>query len=165
MHSIICRLSASSAIAASETVFNDRMVLSAFARVGLSLDGDQSERNSPLTSDALCRHSLRMARCGRFDLLGCWLLRVSRLHRGSVRHVARESLSKTALVVRIDLRIIASARHCYISPNGDSRVFLLPARRHMHGTRMAFVPAAMAGHCIAVVEMRIFFDVECDRPA
>ena len=87
-------------------------------------------------------------------------------HRGSVRHVARELLGKMGFVVGVDLRIVAAPRHRHIRQAAIHELFSCLLRVHVHEHAVGGLSlAAVARHCIAVVEMRILFDVERDAPA
>jgi len=83
-----------------------------------------------------------------------------------VRHVARELLGKMALVVRIDLRIIASARHWHIRQPTIHEFFSCLLRIHVNGHVVdGLTLAALARYCVSVGEMRVVFDVERDGAA
>jgi hypothetical protein len=80
----------------------------------VTLDGRESGGNRTLSADAVAfclRVFLHLAPCERrLDLTrwgyGC----TARFHRRSVRNVARQLLGKLALVVRVELRIVAAPR-------------------------------------------------------
>jgi hypothetical protein len=90
----------------------------------------------------------------------------ARLDCGSVRHVARELLGKLAFVVCVDLGIVTSARYRHIRQPAIHELFSCLLRVHVNKHAVGGLTlAAVARYCIAVVEMRILFDVECDGPA
>ena len=91
---------------------------------------------------------------------------MSRLDRGSAGYVARELLGKTAFVVCIDLRVKSSPRHGHIRQPAIDELFSCLVRVHVNKHAVGGLTlAAVTRHCVAVVEMGIFFDVECDGPA
>jgi len=91
---------------------------------------------------------------------------MARFHCRSVGHVARELLGKLVFVVCVDLGIVASAGHRHIRQAAMHEFFSRLLSIHMHEHAVGGLSlAAVARHCIAVVEMRILFDVEYDGPA
>jgi hypothetical protein len=65
-------------------------------------------------------------------------------------------------VVRVDLRVIASPRQGHIRQTPIHEFFSGLLGVHPVG---GLSLAAVARYCIAVVEMWILFDVECNSPA
>ena len=83
-----------------------------------------------------------------------------------MRYVSRELPGKLAFVVCVDLGIAASARHRHICQTPIHQFFSCLLSVHMDEYPVGGLSlAAVARHCIAVVEMRILFDVECDCAA
>src|SRR5271170_4758797 len=69
-------------------------------------------------------------------------------------------------VVGIELRVVTSPRHRNIRQPAVDEFFSCLFRGHVNKYAVGGLPlAAVACYCIAVVEMRILFDVECDGAA
>jgi hypothetical protein len=83
-----------------------------------------------------------------------------------VRHVAPELLGKLTFVVCVNLGIVAPPRHGHIRQPAIHQFFASLLCVYVNEYAVGGLSlAAVARHSIAVVEMPILFDVECDGPA
>ena len=98
------------------------------------------------------------------DLLRRWLLLLARNGR-ALRHVAAEIACQFAFVVGIDLGVILPARDGHVSHAAiDQLLAFLRVHVDQHALS-SLALAAVAGHCVTVIEMRMLADIERDLAA
>src|ERR1035437_1591963 len=91
-----------------------------------------------------------------------WLL----LNRGRMGHVARESLAESRGIVCINLRVIASTRDSDIGHAAVEQILGAQLGVHVNQDAVGSLSlAGVAGHGIAMVEMRMFVRIEFDCAA
>src|SRR5713226_2190489 len=93
----------------------------------------------------------------RLYLLRHWLL----LNRGRMGHVAAEFLPQCRYIVRINLRVIASTRDRDIGHAAVEQILGAQFGVHVNQDTVGSLSlAGVAGHCIAMVEMRMLVRIE-----
>ena len=86
------------------------------------------------------------------------------LNRGETRDVATEFLSQNGCIARINLRAIASARDRYIGHADIEQTLSAQLSVHMNLDPVCCLSlAGVAGHCIAMIQMRMLARVELDH--
>lgn len=97
---------------------------------------------------------------------GHWLallryrFRLLTLNPRTLRHVAAQIARQFASVIGVDLGVILPARDGHVSPFGYSPVArLAPCHVDQHALG-GLALAAVAGHCVPVIEMRMLADIE-----
>src|SRR5208337_3289180 len=95
-------------------------------------------------------------------LLRHWFL----LNRGGMGHVAAEFLPQRRYIVRVNLRVIASTRDRDIGHAAVEQILSSQLGVHVNQDTVGSLSlAGVAGHCIAMVEMRMLARIEFDRAA
>ena len=86
-------------------------------------------------------------------------------NRSSMRNVTLKSLGKVCSVIRIDLRVVTTTRYGNVCQPAIHEFFtrVFGVYVNQHAIRSLSL-TAVARHGIAIVEMRILFDVERDGP-
>src|ERR1019366_10750634 len=96
------------------------------------------------------------------DLLHHWLL----LNRGRMGHIAAEFMAERRCITRINLCVIASTRDRDIGHAAVEQILSAQLRVHVNQDTVGSLSlAGVAGHGIAVVEMRMLARIEFDRAA
>jgi hypothetical protein len=97
-----------------------------------------------------------------FYLVRYWLL----LNRGRMGHIAAEFLPERLCVVRINLRVIASTRDRNIGHAAVEQILSAQLGVHVNEDTVGSLSlAGVAGHGIAMIEMRMLARVEFDHAA
>src|SRR5690348_1698450 len=112
-------------------------------------------------------YCLAGSRGGTYIRLVCSLSPLPpQLHGGAARSLARELISKTCFVVRVDLGIVSATRHSNVRQTPIDEFFARTFSVHVHQHAVGGLSlAAVAGDRVAVVNVPILSDVECDGPA